>query len=237
MGFAQVAGLNFYFDAIESRFLATLNLNMADFVDQVGWAIQTQQRKVGESIEWAVRQWFERSPKAKPEPSADWSWLVTLIFWTLRGLGLVLIGLCIYLLGRFLWRWYMGLPDVAPGRTKRSEPKRSPLDWLGIAKAAQAEQDYRKAFQALYRALLLLLNEAGLLLHDAARTDRESIRRLDQLWSLSDQPIAVRDDWVVLFETHEALCFGGDDVSRDRFLKCMAAYDQLVPYLKPRVPS
>jgi Domain of unknown function (DUF4129) len=207
---------------------------MDDLLDKANWTLQTQQRKIGEGVAWAVKQWFERSSNAPTGPSADWSWLATLLFWVLRGLGLVLIGLGIYLLGRFLWHWYQRWSGADPGRVKRSEPVRSPLDWLGVAQAAQAEQDYRKAFQALYRALLLLLNEAGLLLHDAARTDREAIRRLDQVWSLSDKPIAVRDDWVVLFETHESVCFGGDDVSRDRFLQCMAAYDQLLPYLKPR---
>jgi hypothetical protein len=210
---------------------------MADLVDKLGWTAKTQLREVGEGVAWRIMQWFSRSPDPQTAPSADWGWLATLLFWAFRGLGLVLIGLGIYLLGKFLRHWLMDLTGTGPDRAKRAEPVRSRLDWLGVAQAAQAEQDYRKAFQALYKALLLLLNEAGLLLHDAARTDRESIRRLDRLWSLSDKPIAVRDDWVVLFETHEALCFGGDDVSRDRFLKCMAAYDQLVPYLKPRASS
>jgi hypothetical protein len=207
---------------------------MADLVDKLSWTTTTQLRERGEGVAWRIMQWFKRSPDPQTGPSADWGWLATLLFWTLRGLGLILIGLGIYLLGKFLWRWLLRLPGADPDRVKRPEPVRSPLDWLGVAQAAQAEQDYRKAFQALYKALLLLLNEAGLLLHDAARTDRESIRRLDQLWGLSDKPIAVRDDWVVLFETHEAMCFGGDDVSRDRFLQCMAAYDQLLPYLKPK---
>jgi hypothetical protein len=210
---------------------------MVDLVDKASWTIQTQGRKMGEGFAWAIKKWFERSSTPQTGPSADWSWLTTLLFWTLRGLGLVLISLGIYWLARFLWRWFMRLTGTNPDRAKPPEPVRSPLDWLGVAQAAQAEQDYRKAFQALYKALLLLLNETGLLLHDAARTDRESIRRLDQLWSLSDKPIAVRDDWVILFETHEAMCFGGDDVSRDRFLQCRDAYDQLLPYLKPRTSS
>jgi Domain of unknown function (DUF4129) len=210
---------------------------MADLLDKANWTIQTEQRKVVEGAEWAIKQWFDQLFTAKAGPSTDWSWLATLLLWILKGLGLALIGIAIYLLARFLWRWYIGLPGSSTDNGKRPEPVRSRLDWLGIAQAAQAEQDYRKAFQALYKALLLLLNEAGLLLHDAARTDRESIRRLDQLWSLSDKPIAVRDDWVMLFETHEAMCFGGDDVSRDHFLQCMAAYDQLLPYLKPRASS
>jgi hypothetical protein len=210
---------------------------MTNLLDRANWTIQTRWREVWEGVAWRVLQWFERSPDPQTEPSADWSWLATALFWILRGLGLVLIGLGLYLLARFLWRWFIRLPGASSSDFKRPEPVRSRLDWLGIAQAAQADQDYRKAFQALYKALLLLLNEAGLLLHDAARTDREAIRRLDQVWSLSEQPIAVRDDWVVLFETHESLCFGGDDVSHDRFLQCMAAYDQLAPYLKPRVSA
>ncbi len=210
---------------------------MDDLFDKAHWTTQTRLREMGEGTVWRIMQWFAQSPDSKTEPSADWSWLANVVFWTLRGLGLILIGVGIYLLARFLWRWILRWPRANSDRAKRPEPIRSPLDWLGVAQAAQAEQDYRKAFQALYKALLLLLNEAGLLLHDAARTDRESIRRLDQLWSLADKPIAVRDDWVVLFETHESMCFGGDDVSRERFLQCMAAYDQLLPYLKPRASS
>jgi Domain of unknown function (DUF4129) len=207
---------------------------MADPLDQANWSIQTQLRELWEGVAWRVMQWFQRSLDSQTESNADWDWLGSTLLWTLRFLGLVLIGLGLYLLAKFLWRWQRSLQRTVPGfGATRPEPVRSRLDWLEVAQAAQAEQDYRKAFQALYRALLLLLHEAGLLLHDAARTDRESIRRLDQLWSLSDQPIAVRDDWVVLFETHELLCFGGHDVSRDRFLQCMAAYDQLVPFLKP----
>lgn len=207
---------------------------MGETLDRLNWATQTRLREVGEGLMWQVIQWFERSSDAATDSSADWAWLVPLLVWTLRILGLGCLGVGFYFLGRFLWRSLLRLPGSAVGRVNRPEPVRSHLDWLSIAQAAQAEQDYGKAFQALYRALLLLLHEAGLLLHDAARTDREAMRRLDQLWSLADQPIAVRDDWVVLFETHEAVCFGGDQVSRDRFLRCRAAYDQLVPYLKPR---
>jgi Domain of unknown function (DUF4129) len=203
-------------------------------VDGAGWAIQTRLREIMEGIEWWLLQRLG-SPNPAPQQSPDWNWLMAALVWLLRGLGLALLGLGLYLLNRFVWRSLTRRLGQLPIQgQQRSEPVRSRQDWLEVAQKAQAEQDYQKAFQALYRALLLLLNEAGLLLHDPARTDRESIQRLDQLWSLSDQPIAVRDDWVLLFETHEALCFGGSDLSRDRFLQCRAAFDQLMPYLPSR---
>jgi hypothetical protein len=207
---------------------------MADPLDSAGWFAQTRLREIGEGVAWRLIQWLKQSPNSDSQPGADWGWLASILQWSLRGLGLILAGLGIYLLARFLWRSLGHLPEVTSSKVRKTDPVQSRLDWLSIAQAAQAEQDYQKAFQALYRALLLLLNEAGLLLNDAARTDREAIRRLDRIWSLSDQPIAVRDDWVLLFKTHEAVCFNSTDVSQDLFLQCRAAYDQLVPYLQPR---
>lgn len=175
---------------------------------------------------WRFMQWFKESSGAD-SAGVDWRWLVPILNWLMLGLGVALLGWGLYRLAQTVLKQVPRQQSVS----RKREPVRSPLNWLEIAQAAQAKQDYRAAFQALYQALLLHLDEAGLLRHDVARTDREAMQQLDRLWSLSDQPIAVRDDWALLFETHEALCFGGDDVSREHFLQCRGAYDQLIPHL------
>jgi Domain of unknown function (DUF4129) len=108
------------------------------------------------------------------------------------------------------------------------------LDWLAIAQEAQSRQDYHRAFEALYRALLVQLHESGVLRQDSARTDREYIQGLDRLWSLAEKPLHLRDDWVVLFGTHESLCFGRTVLQQRQFDRCRAAYDSLAPYLETR---
>ena len=204
---------------------------LADPLEKFGWATQSRLRELEEGLTWRLEQLF--SGTSNPGTSGtDWNWLLSILALVLRGLGLILLGVGLYLLLRFAVR------ALRPLRRRPSPAKqeviRSQLDWLEVAQSAQSRKDYQQAFQALYRALLLLLNESGLLLSDGSQTDREAIRRLDQIWSLSDRPLALRDDWVLLFETHEALCFGRRNLSLNHFLECRAAYDHLASGLSPR---
>jgi hypothetical protein len=204
----------------------------ASAFDTLSWTVQTAVRQVTEGIGWRFLQWFERAPKSSNSGN-QWA---EVLFWLLRGLGLVLLAILIYFMAKQLWRWLQ-----SPQWSKRSRPRpiaapavTSRARWLAIAQQAQQAQDYRRAFEALYHALLLQLHESGLLLQDAARTDREYIRGLDQLWSVSNKPLALREDWVTLFETHEWLCFGGAELQGERFAQCQSAYQNLIPYLEVR---
>ncbi len=206
---------------------------MADSVGDFGWATQSRLRELEEGITWRLEQLF--SGASNPGgPSTDWNWLLNALFLILRGLGWLLLAVGFYLLLRFLLRTLRPLRRQSTSSAGQLPTERSRLDWLEVARTAQAHKDYQQAFQALYRAFLILMNESGLLLSDGSRTDREAIRRLDQIWSLSDRPLVLRDDWVLLFETHEAICFGKQTLSLDHFLQCQAAYDQLASDLSPR---
>lgn len=207
-------------------------LGTASPFDTLSWTIQTYWRQITEGIWWQLMKWLTQSPN----PSSTESWLGVALLWLLRGLGLVLLAFVLYLSAKQLWRWVrLGRGTKRPrSRLVRPIPEQSRASWLAIAQQAQQAQDYRRAFEALYRALLIQLHESGMLLQDTARTDREYIRGLDQLWSLVDKPLALREDWVTLFETHELLCFGGADLQGDRFAQCQSAYNNLAPYLEPR---
>lgn len=174
-------------------------------------------------------QWFTSSPA----PHSTTDWLPSVVFWIVRILGVLLLAITLFLSVKPFSKWLrqLRLPQPLRSRTLPTKPQSS-ASWLMMAQDAQQVQDFRRAFQALYMALLVQLHEAGLLRQDSARTDREYIQGLDQLWSLNSAPIGLREDWVALFETHESLCFGGSDLSAEAFSRCRDAYDNLAPYLE-----
>jgi hypothetical protein len=205
-------------------------LNVAKSIDSLNWTSQTQIRKGLEGLECQITQCV----KSSVNNSVAYSWIGLLLFWLLKVLAVVVLAVVGFLLIRRVWLWVgLWLGQVPRDRAVHGvEPVRSRLDWLAIAQEAQANQDYHRAFEALYRALLVQLHEAGVLRQDAARTDREYILGLDQLWSLGDKPLHLREDWVTLFRTHESLCFGGAVLQQRHFDQCRAAYDSLAPYLE-----
>jgi Domain of unknown function (DUF4129) len=207
-------------------------LKAADPIDTLSWTAQTRLRQSWEGLQRQFSEWLKSS--SNHSDSTQWGWLLPILLWTLRIVGLVVLAAVLFLLIRQIGQWVMGWID----RTSRtepsesSEPVKSRLDWLAIAQEAQSRQDYHRAFEALYRALLVQLHESGLLRQDAARTDREYIQGLDRLWSLSDKPLHLREDWVTLFRTHESLCFGQTVLQQRQFDQCRAAYESLTPYLQ-----
>jgi hypothetical protein len=173
-------------------------MNATEPIDALHWGTQTRLRQSWEAFQWQFSQWLKSS--SKNEDSSQWGRLLPVLLWTLRILGLVLLAVVIYLLARQMWQWWtqwINRPSRV-GQMEPSEPIRSRLDWLAIAQEAQSRQDYHRAFEALYKALLAHL----------------------------------RDDWVMLFRTHEALCFGGIVLQQRQFDQCRTAYDTLVPYLE-----
>ncbi len=209
-----------------------MTLKAIEPIDTLSWTAQTRLRQSWEGLQWQLSQWLKSSSKNSDSP--QWSWLLPFLLWTLRILGLILLAVVLFLLIRQIGQWLTLWVNRTSrsGRSEPLEPVRSRLDWLAIAQEAQARQDYHRAFEALYRALLVQLHESGVLRQDAARTDREYIRGLDQLWSLNDQPLHLRDDWVTLFRTHESLCFGQIVLQQHQFDECRAAYESLTPYLQ-----
>ena len=205
----------------------------AEPLDTLSWTSQTQIRQSWEGLQWQLSQWLKSDPNA--QNAQPWGWVLPVLLWTLRVLGLILLAVVIFLLMRQGWQWLKSWLDRTSGdpQVELREPVRSRLDWLAIAQEAQSRQDYHRAFEALYRALLVQLHESDVLRQDTARTDREYIKGLDQIWSLTDKPLYLRDDWVTLFSTHESLCFGGRVLQQRHFDECLAAYESLAPYLRP----
>jgi hypothetical protein len=210
--------------------IVNLTLNTPEPVDFFSWTSQTQLRRSWEALECQLSQ----CAKSDNTDSFATPWVWPLLLSLLKVVAavlLVVVGfLLIYQIGQGLNRWLQRTPRTRP--LNWVEPVRSRLDWLEIAQDAQARQDYHKAFEALYKALLVQLHESGVLRQDVARTDGEYIRGLDQLWSLGDKPLHLREDWVTLFRTHESFCFGAVVIQQPHFDKCRAAYDSLAPYLE-----
>ena len=209
--------------------MVNLTLNTPNSADFFSWTSQTQIRKGLEGLECQLTQC-----SASASRSPVYSWIGPLLFWLLKLLALIVLAVVLGVLVHRVWRWVSRwLSQVSRERAVNGlEPVRSRSDWLAIAQEAQVNQDYHRAFEALYRALLVQLHESGVLRQDAARTDREYILGLDQLWCLGDKPLHLREDWVTLFKTHELLCFGGVVLQQRHFDQCRAAYDSLAPYLE-----
>ncbi len=207
----------------------------ANGIDRISWNAQTEIRRWTETVQWQLSQLFAES---ETDPNGmDWAWVTPVLLWVLRGLSLVVLGLGLYLLAKRLWIWLQQTRGAgrSPGQPSAlSSPGTVKHSWYQQAQAAQARQDYAAAIQAIYMALLERLHQARLLPEDVARTDREYVQTLDRLWSLSDQPIGVRDDWSQIFQVHEALCYGGLPMDAEDYRRCQAAFEQLMPFVKPQ---
>ncbi|HEY9828513.1 MAG TPA: hypothetical protein V6D19_24005, partial [Stenomitos sp.] len=154
-------------------------MKTADPFDTLSWNVQTQLRQLWEAMQWQLMQWFASSPA----PHSTTDWLPSTVFWIVRILGVLLLAITLFLSVKPLARWLrqLRLPQPLRSRTQTTQLQSS-ASWLMMAHDAQRVQDFRRAFEALYMALLVQLHESGVLRQDSARTDREYIQGLDQLW-------------------------------------------------------
>jgi hypothetical protein len=117
---------------------------------------------------WArIGSWFDRFGDLRTDSPV--------VYWIVIG---VLVAAALGILGYLLWSTLVGMGDR--GAVDRSETRsagsapnaraRSAAEWEAAARRAAAAGRYREAALALYQALLLRLEAAGVVRYDPAKT-------------------------------------------------------------------
>lgn len=99
---------------------------------------------------------------------AFWIILIGLII----GMGL----LATYALRRLETRKTVKAPEAT--KVEEDPDSSQPEDWLALAQSFAARGDFRRAYRAMFRALLLRLDSGGLIRFDPSRTNGEYVRSL-----------------------------------------------------------
>jgi len=140
--------------------------------------------------------------------------------WVIFG---VLLALLILILAHnaLTVRGVLSEPPKRRGAGLRPRRREDPRAALARAEAALERGRYDLAVRLLYLATLLRLDRAGLLSHDASRTNWENLRALR-----SDAP-AVRDAMTSLTRAVDDTVYGGEPASRHTAERCRGWVDAL----------
>lgn len=203
--------------------------------ERLNWWGQNFLRRSAEYIEWQLKQLPAPKELGWEGPP---SWLEALSIWIVRGMGLALGLLLLWLVIKRLWPWYQQWHRASQPATEVTqqtlEPTLSTAEWLLRAERAKNQQDYAQACRALYMALLLRLDSAGWLPRDAARTNQEYLQRLNALWALEQQPTAIYQAWRQIFQVHDQSYYGQQPIAVETFHQCQRAYQTLELALEQR---
>ena len=151
------------------------------------------------------------------------------------GSTLLIYILLAFILSGLLWVVYRMFRDWSP-REHAAQPRRivseedealaeierDPDMWLTQAEEWAAQSDYRRAFRAVFLALLLQLDRAGALSYDRARTNGEYLRHLQQTRALP-----LYDALVPLAVAFETRWYGDTPTSAQDYQAIREAYKRL----------
>ncbi len=151
------------------------------------------------------------------------------------GSTLLIYILLAFILSGLLWVVYRMFRDWSP-REHAAQPRRivseedealaeierDPETWLTQAEEWAAQSDYRRAYRAVFLALLLQLDRAGALSYDRARTNGEYLRHLQQTRALP-----LYDALVPLAVAFETRWYGDTPTSSQDYQAIREAYKRL----------
>jgi len=190
-----------------------------------GWQIFQFQQQVGEWVEYQFSQ-FQRN---LPELPDGWSIspeimdLLKILFWLILGLFLV----------RVAWQLWQEFSPYVYARLavgyklttsqKPSSSTKSLISSLLSQARDNANQDnYREACRYIYLATIEQLHDLAIAPKQPSRTDREYLQLLPPQ-KISPQP------YLIIFTTHEKLCFSTEEILLANYQQCWQAYQQLFP--------
>jgi len=201
------------------------------FFEELRWQSDRLWRQLSEAVEYLLLELFRSEARPLWQESATFeAW----VQWLFRWLLLVLLGVGLYVLGRWLWRWWQRRSRPLPqmplgGMTERPRPVH---EWLELAQALHLAGDYTGACRALYMALLYRLQEADWLRVQHHWTDREYLQELDRLFQLGERSPGVRRSIQHLFQVHSRSYYGGQPLDPETLASCQAAYFDIEPQLQ-----
>ncbi len=106
--------------------------------------------------------------------------------------------------------------DISPKQTIEDS---SVAEWFLRSQKLQQQGKYRQACRCLYMATLQRLNDAGIVVYQASRTDGEYLQLIQKL----PQPAPYETTIAI----HQQLYFGNAEASQSTFEQCQQAYQQI----------
>ena len=190
----------------------------------IGWQIKQLQQ--------LSREWIELQLNKLDPDLPNWSWPNWFYWPVLARLGEAVFWLAIAVLVSWLgWQaWRIFRPYIysaivryrlGQSAATTAEPTESSVEvWLERARQQERQGNYAEACRCLYQGMLQQLNDRGIALHQASRTDGEYRQLLSglQLGEVGYQ---------TLLAVHEELCFGNAAISAATFDRVRQAYQNL----------
>ena len=187
--------------------------------------LQSALQKLGEQWE-AFERWFGRLLN-RVFGSVGLAGGNELVVWTFIALFLILMA---FVLARALRHYFRGgRPDG--GRRARAqtftdaeeiETVTDPTSWLAQAQRYADADDFRRAFRAVFIALLLQMDRAGVVSYDRARTNGDYLRLLRER-GLNALAEALRP----LTREFDLRWYGHHATGEDDYRRCRSEYDRL----------
>ena len=109
------------------------------------------------------------------------------------------------------------------------EISREPNDWLEEARRREEEGDYRRAYRALFLAVLLKLDQAGVVAFERGRTNGEYLRSLRR-----DSRPYLHDALTPLVLEFDLRWYGDKPTTAEDAAKMRVEYDRLSQMLAPQ---
>ena len=187
--------------------------------DSLSWRINLITRRIGEWLEYRISQ-LGTDWELNLAPSKLLWQIIKFCLWSIIAILLVWLVWQGYLLLRtYRKRWQRRDRQVSFDTI--DPPQLSTVDWVERSQTARIEGNYREAIFCLYRAMLSLLDERGVISTRLNLTDEEYRRSLLQMQISSLQP------YELLLSIHQRLCFSKAEADRSLFEQCQQAYKQI----------
>lgn len=190
--------------------------------DSLGWRIDLITRRIGEWIEYRVTRlnldtdWdLDLVPLKLLWQAIEfclWSIIVILLFWMVWQIWLQL---------RPYWKRWQRTPTRQPFALPVRTHQLSATDWVERSQTARIDGNYREAIFSLYRAMLSLLDERGIIATQLNLTDEEYRQ------SLIKMQLSALQSYESLLSIHQRLCFSKAEADRSLFEQCQQAYKQI----------
>lgn len=189
------------------------------------------------SISWQIEllrsrvwQWFEL--KTSQIDTKDWNfpWFKSQLLWQI--VRFFLWAMVAVLLVWVTWQLWLFLRSrlrnwqrqkLRQGKSIKTPPiaKSTVAEWLKRSQEYRLQRDFRNSIFCLYQAMLLTLNDRGIVPSQSSRTDGEYQQALQQL------QLSSLAAYELLLSIHQRLCFSNAEANESMFERCQQAYQQI----------
>lgn len=188
--------------------------------DGLNWRFNLIKQRFGEWMEYQTSQLQLDWDLKSFQSTLLWQ-IIKFCLWSVIAILLVWITWQLWLLIRIYWKRWQKTSDRHPTVAHPAQTTQlSAADWVERSQSARVDGNYQQAIFCLYQAMLMLLDERGIIPTQLSLTDEEYRRSLlETVFPLTP--------YELLLSTHQRLCFSQAEADRALFEECQQAYRQI----------